>query len=308
MTEDIVADFTGRFFFPRGSDGDATPLTGRVIATKKRVVLVAEDAKETVPLSRVIDINVGTVPPHVKQFFDDTLTIGYKTDEGTQSAVIESRGETVDTFVTILFRCLLNGQKAAVKHPARVGGRVKDSPVVPGKIRLDDHRIEVRSKGGTFGFDVETVMQIDRTNKIGTSDDRVTLVVKHADPDTGKTTTSLIAPAKSQYVNLLARFLRLEYDALREETEDIELSNPEKRVLVGVHATGGDIDFTNMLDGDPAYVTNVLNSVKNKGLIVENGSGISLTATGRIIVSQRIEDVNAGGTLEALEETRANNR
>ncbi|OVE84990.1 CheF family chemotaxis protein [Natronolimnobius baerhuensis] len=307
MTEDVVADFTGRFFFTRGSDGDGTPLTGRVIATKKRLVLVAEDAKETVPLSRVIDINVGTVPTHVKQFFDDTLTIGYKTDEGTQSAVIESRGETVDGFVAILFRCLLNGQKVAVKHPARVGGRVKDSPVVPGKIRLDDHRIEVRSKGGTFGFDVETVMQIDRTNKIG-SNDRVTLVVKHADPDTGKTTTSLIAPAKSQYVNLLARFLRLEYDALREETEDIELSNPEKRVLVGVHATGGDIDFTNMLDGDPAYVTNVLNSVKNKGLIVENGSGISLTATGRIIVSQRIEDVNAGGTLEALEETRANNR
>lgn len=300
MTEDVVADFTGRFFFNRGGGGDGTPLKGRIIATKRRVVLVADDAKETVPLAQVVDVNVGSVPNHVKQFFDDTVTIGYKTDEGTRSAVIESRGETVEQFVSVLFRCLLNGRKVAVKHPARVGGRVKDTAIVPGKIRIDDRRIEVRTKGSEFSFDVETVMQIDRTNKIGERDDRVTLVVKYVETASGLTKTSLIAPTRSQYVNLLARFLRLEFDGLREDVADIELSNPEKRVLVGVHATGGDIDFTNMLDGDPAYVTNVLNTVKNKDLIVEDGSGISLTAKGRIIVSERIEDVNAGGTLDQL--------
>ena len=300
MTEDVVADFTGRFFFNRGGGGDGTPLNGRIIATKKRLVLVAEEAKETIALSTVVDVNVGTVPNHVKRFFDDTITIGYRTDEGTRSAVIESRGETVEKFVSILFRCLLNGQNVAVKHPARVGGRVTDTSIVPGKIRIDDRRIVVRTRDGEFGFDVENVMSIDRANKIGESDDRVTLVVKHVEPDSGLTKTSLIAPTKGQYVNLLARFLRLEFDGLREEIEDVELSNPEQRVLVSVHATGGDIDFTNLLDGDPAYVTNVLNSVKNKDLIVENANGISLTAKGRIIVSERIEDVNAGGTLDQL--------
>lgn len=301
MTEDVVADFTGRFFFNRGGTGGGTPFTGRIITTEKRVVLVTEDEKKTIPLSRVVDVNVGSVPNHVKQFFDDTVTIGYKTDEGTRSAVIESRGESVEEFVSLLFRCLLDGRKAAVRHPARVGGRVKDTSVVPGKIGIDDRRIEVRSKAGTFSFDVETVMEINRTNKIGESDDRVTLVVKHIDRDSGLTQTSLIAPSKSQYVNLLGRFLRLEFDELREEVAELELSNPEKRVLVGVHATGGDIDFTNMLDGDPTYVTNVLNSVQNKGLIVENGNEMSLTAKGRIIVSERIEDVNAGGTLDQLD-------
>ncbi|APW97381.1 fla operon protein [Halobiforma lacisalsi AJ5] len=298
MNEDIVADFTGHFFLGQsgGEDGGSggKPVNGRIIMTKRRVVLASSDGKETIPLSRVVDVNVGSVPNHVKQFFNDTVTIGYRDEEGsTRSAVIESKGEIAEKFVAILFRCLLNGRKVAVKHPARVGGRVKDTPVVPGKLRIKNRRIEVQTKGGNFSFDVERVMSIDRGNKIGESDDRVTLVVKHIDDDSGLTKTSLIAPSKSQYVNLLARFLRLEFDELREEVDDIDLSDPEKRVLVSVHATGGDIDFTNMLDGDPAYVTNVLNSVRNKDLIVESGDEISLTPKGRIIVSERIEDVNA---------------
>lgn len=294
MTEDVVADFTGRFFL--NTDGaQGTPTSGRIIMTKRRLVLATNDDKTTIPLSTVIDVNVGSVPSHVKRFFDDTVTIGYDEDGKTRSAVIESTGETVETFVAILFRCLLNGQTAAVKHPARVGGRVKDTPVVPGNIRIKNRRIEVTTERDTFSFDVETVMRIERANKLGERADRVTLVVKYIDTDTeaGLTKTSLISPPKSQYVNLLGRFLRLEFDELREEVADIDLTNPEKRVLVGVHATGGDIDFTNMLDGDPAYVTNVLNSVQNKELVIENGSSLSLTAKGRIIVSERIEDVNA---------------
>ncbi|EMA32409.1 CheF family chemotaxis protein [Halobiforma nitratireducens] len=296
MNEDIVADFTGRFFLGnRGSGDDGSsgkPVSGRVIMTKRRLVLASGDGKETVPLSRVIDVNVGSVPNHVRQFFNDTVTVGYRDEEGsTRSAVIESKGETAEKFVALLFRCLLNGRRVAVKHPARVGGRVKDTPVVPGKLKIKNRRIEVRTKQDNFSFDVERVMSIDRGNKIGDSDDRVTLVVKYID-DGGLTKTSLIAPSKSQYVNLLARFLRLEFDDLREEVDEIDLSNPEKRVLVSVHATGGEIDFTNMLDGDPAYVTNVLNSVREKDLIVESGDNISLTPKGRIIVSERIEDVN----------------
>ncbi|WP_049922537.1 CheF family chemotaxis protein [Halopiger djelfimassiliensis] len=293
MTEDVVADFTGRFFLNQRGGQSGTPTKGRIIMTKQRLVLATNDGKTTIPLSSVIDINVGTVPNHVKQFFDDTVTIGYDTDEGTRSAVIESNGETVETFVAILFRCLLNGRSVAVKHPGKVGGRVTDTAVRTGTLRIKDRRIEISTDSGTVAFDIETIMGITRSNTLGDRDDRITLVVKYIDPDSGRSKTSLLSPTKGQYVNLLARYLRLEFDELREEIEDIELTNPEKRVLVSVHATGGDIDFTNMLDGDPAYVTNVLNSVQNKELVVENGNGISLTPKGRIVVSQRIEDVNA---------------
>ncbi|MFC6719359.1 CheF family chemotaxis protein [Natrialbaceae archaeon GCM10025810] len=293
MPEDVVADITGRFFLSGDDEdgGSGTPTTGRIIMTKRRLVLATGDGKVTIPLSSVIDVNVSSAPQHVKRFFDDTVTIGYETDGRVRSAVIESAGETVETFVAILFRCLLNGRSVAVKHPARVGGRVRDTPVVEGRLRIKARRIELVTDGETVGIDVEAVMNIDRGNNLGGSS-RTTLVVKHVD-DAGLSTTTLIAPEESRYVNLLARYLRIEYDEVREEVEEIELTNPEKRVLVSVHATGGDIDFTNMLDGDPAYVTNVLNAVRNKDLIVDTPDGVALTPQGRIIVSQRIEDVNA---------------
>ncbi|SDR38309.1 CheF family chemotaxis protein [Natronobacterium texcoconense] len=290
MNEDIVADITGRFFLNRSDDD--RPVKGRIILTKRRFVFASSNEKETIALSKIIDINVGSVPNHVKQFFDDTVTVAYKADGSTQTAIIESKGETVEKLVAILFRCLLNGKKAAIQHPKRVGGRVKNTSIAIGELRLKNQQVAVRTKSQSVSFDVANVMQIDRANKIG-DDDRITLVVKHVDSDTGQTTTTLIAPAKGQHVNLLARYLRLEFDELREEIEEIQLSNPEKRLLVSIHATDGDIDFTNMLDGDAAYVTNVLNSVQRKQLVVENGTDLSLTPRGRIVVSEQIEDVNA---------------
>lgn len=146
MDEDVVADITGRFILSNGGENAGKPVEGRIIMTEKRIVLATGKRKETVPLSKVIDVNVGTVPQHVKRFFGDTATIGYRTDDGTQSAVIESSDEKVETFVAILFRTLLNGQKVAVKHPARVGGRLKDSSVVLGSLHIKNRQVEVRTK------------------------------------------------------------------------------------------------------------------------------------------------------------------
>ena len=159
MTEDIVADFTGRFFLSDGDSGDETPTSGRIIMTKRRLVLASEDGKTTIPLSNVIDVNVGTVPNHVKRFFDDTVTIGYEGPTGVQSVVIEGGGDTLETFVAILFRCLLNGRAVAVKHPARVGGRVRDTPVVQGKLRIKKRSIEVRTKSEPLQIAVGVVHQ-----------------------------------------------------------------------------------------------------------------------------------------------------
>ncbi len=286
MSETVVADFTSQFFVSSGDE--ARPVNGRVIMTRRRLVLASPDDKTTVPLSNVVDVNVGAVPNHVKQFFDKTVTLGFKAPDGVKSVVIEHESETLDTFVAILFRCILNDEKLAIKHPARVGGRVKDSPIVTGELAIKKRSIDIETSAKTVSIDIDSVMNMGRSEQL---EGRPTLVVKWID-DSGLTNTSLLAPAKKQFVNILARFLRLEFDELREELADVELSDPEKRILVAIHATGGQIDLASVLDGDPAYATNVLNSVKNKELAIDNAHGVSLTPKGRIIVSQRIEDVN----------------
>ncbi|MCU4924858.1 CheF family chemotaxis protein [Halobacteria archaeon AArc-dxtr1] len=290
MGEDVVSDITGRFLF--GGRQQSTPVEGRIIATTKRVVLATAEDKRTIPLSAVVDVNVGKVPSHAKQFFQDTVTIGYTTDDELQTAVIESVGQNVEQFLTALFRTLLDDQRVDVKHPARVGGRVKDAAVVPGKLTISPGEIAVKTNSGTLRISIATVMGLDRTQKIGDDTNRVTLSVKHTD-ESGRTQTTLIAPRTSRHVNLLARYLRLEYDEIRSAVDEIDLTDAEKQVLVGIHATNGDLDFATLLDGDSTYVAGVLNSVREKNLVRETGNELGLTPRGRIVVTHRIEDVNA---------------
>ena len=292
MKEEAVADFVGRF--ARNPEGgvQGEPQSCRVVMSKKRLVVAGDgDERITVPLSRVVDVVVGNVPPNLRDLFDATVTVGYKTDEGTvETVLIEGDDSTMSKFQTVLFKCLLNGTKALVKHPAQLGGRVTDSPVRKTKISIESKQVRFKTSGENFTIDITNVIDFERTERAPDGESRPTLVVKHADD--GQVATSLVSPASSRRLNLLGRYLRIEYSELLNEVGQIDLSESEKRVLVTIYATGGDIDFKNVLDGSAAQATNVVNSLREKGLIEEEPTGLSLTSHGQVVVSQRLEDVN----------------
>jgi helix-turn-helix protein len=289
--ESVIADFVGRFAKnPKGGIGDE-PETVRVVLSQKRLVIANDDRRITVPISKIVDIILGKAPPNLRDLFDSTITIGYETDDGTvETALIEADEETIGKFRTVLFKALLNGSKAKIKHPARVGGRVVDSPIRNAKLSISPERVAFRTKGETFRIDITDVIAFDRTERAPDGTSRPTLLVRHTDG--AEVTMSLISPLSPRRLNLLGRFLRIEYGALLSEVEDIELNESEKRLLVTVYATGGDIDFASVLDGNAAKATNVVNSLKEKGLLEESESGISLTSQGQIVVNRRLEDVN----------------
>lgn len=288
--EQAVADFTGRFAEnPKAGVGEE-PESARIVMSKRRLVIAAED-RITVPLSDIVDVVVGNVPPDLRDLFDSTVTIGYRTDNGTvETVLIESGEETLSKFRSVLFRCLLNGAKARIKHPARVGGRVTDEPARNAKLSISPERVGFKTRDGNFAIDITDVIGFDRVDRGLGGSDGPTLQVRHAAD--GQASVSLVSPLSGRQLNLLGRFLRIEYGQLLEEVADIELNEPEKRLLVTVYATGGDIDFASVLDGDAARATNVMNSLRNKGLIEEGPDGASLTSQGQVVVNQRLEDVN----------------
>lgn len=289
MTEKAVADFVGRYVVDPASGMGAEPGDCRVVMSKRRVVVAGED-RVTIPLSAIVDVVVGNVPADLRDLFDDTVTIAYEADGGVRTVLIEASNDTVSRFTDLLFKCLLNGAEGVVRHPAKVGGRVTDVEATPGRLSVDAGCVSVSTPGEDVEIDVESVVDFDRTERAPDGDDRPTLVVMHADDQ--DVVTTLLAPDSRRTVNLLGRYLRIEYGQVRREVEEIELSDPEKRVLVTVYATGGDIDFTQVLDGNAAQATNVLNSLREKGLVDEGESGIALTSRGQVIVTQRLEDVN----------------
>lgn len=288
--ETAVADFVGRFVRNPSSGIGEEPETARVVMSRKRLV-VAGDDRLTVPLSTVVDVIVGNVPQDLRDLFDSTVTVGYKTDDGSvETVLIEASRETMEKFRTVLFKCLLNGSQAKLKHPARVGGRVTDSPVRTAKLSITPDRVGFKTRGGTVVIDITDVIDFERTERAPDGTDRPTLLIRHSDD--GQVTMSLISLSSSRLLNVLGRYLRIEYGQLLSEVADIELTEPETQLLVAVYATGGDLDFSTVLDGDAARATNVVNALRDKELLEETPSGLSLTAHGQVVVNQRIEDVN----------------
>lgn len=290
--EQVVADFVGRFARNPESASHEEPKQGRIVMSQKRLVVAADGERLTIPLSKVVDIVVGNVPPDLRDLFDSTVTIGYKSDEGDtiETVLIEGSDETMSKFQTVAFKSLLNGTKAKIKHPARVGGRVTDKPVQKAKLGIDPERVTFRTKNRNVRINITSVVGFKRTERDPDGTSRPTLLVKHAEG--GQVSTSLIAPLSTRRLNILGRFLRIRYGKLLEEASDIELTESQKQLLVTIYATGGDIDFGSVLGGDAARATNVLNALREKGLISEDEDGISLTSIGQIIVSERIGDVN----------------
>jgi helix-turn-helix protein len=289
--EKPVADFTGRFALEAGNDRRPEPTRGRVVMSRRRLVFVTADQRTTVPLKSVVDVVVGQVPSDMRDLFDDSITIAYKNGSATRTAVVEGGSDTIDRFTTVLFRALMTGRDALVRHPARIGGRVTDATPSPAKMKISDDGVRFRTPDGGFRIDPGQVIDFTRTQRSPDGTERPTLLVQHTDD--GEAVTSLAAPSSARLVNLLGRYLRVEYDALRSNIADIDLTDAEKQVLVGVYATGGEIDFDSLLDGDAARVTRVLNSLGEHGLVDDGPDAVSLTPEGRVVVTERIEDVNA---------------
>ena len=289
--EQAIADFVGRFARNPKSSGNEAPERARIVMSQKRLVIASEEERITIPLSDVVDLVVGNVPADLRDLFDSTVTVGYKSDDGTvETVLIEADEETISKFETVAFKSILDGTKAKIKHPARIGGRVTDEPVRKAKLGIGSEQVTFRTKGGNVRIDVTDVVDFKRTERSPDGTERPTLLVKHAEE--GEGATSLIAPLSKRRLNILGRFLRIRYGKLLEEASDIELTESQKQLLVTIYATGGDIDFGSVLGGDAARATNVLNALREKGLISEDEDGISLTSIGQIIVSERIGDVN----------------
>ncbi|MFC7080003.1 CheF family chemotaxis protein [Halorussus caseinilyticus] len=283
MSEKVIADFVARFSLDTFDSPE--PVKGRIVLSQKRLVLATTDSKTTVPLTDIFDINVGHVPGDLESFFQDTITIAYRDGDSRRVAVVEAGTEEVSRFKTVLFKAELNGSEAKVKHPTRVGGRVTGASFRPAKLKIEPGAVRfVGSESVTVNLNNVTYFQKEKRD-IG-----LVLVVRHAAE--GQAVTSEFAVGSDRKLNLLGRYLRLEYSELAQEVEDVKTSETEMEALVAIYSGARSGDLAGTLGVDSSRVTMLLNDLREKGLIDEGEKGLSLTAQGQLLVSDRIETVN----------------
>jgi helix-turn-helix protein len=292
MSESVIADFVAGFNASTVDRGE--PKNGRVVLSQKRLVLAtkaSDGGKVTIPLSNIFDVAVGHVPEDLGKFFKSTVTIAYKHGDQRHVAAVEADDEKITKFSTVLFKALLNGTPMTVKHPARVGGRVTGEEFRPARLSLKPKAVALKTDGSSFEVDLSTVTDVEQTKREIKGATRQTLSIRHM--KNGQATTTLLATDSNREMSLLGRYLRLEYSDIVEDLDDVELTEDKTELLVAVYSTGDGVSLANVLDAEPSQVTMLLNDLEADGLITTGEGGTDLTPKGRIVVSDRLEDVNA---------------
>ena len=286
MSESAIADFVTTFIPDTATH--AEPVRGRVVMSKRRIVLATSDDTVAIPLSGVFDVKHASAPGDLAKFFEDTVTIAYERDGEKHVAVVEGGGDTVDKFVTLVFKAVLNGATVYAKHPARMGGRVTDQSFESADLFLVPGAVELRGDVGARII-VSTVTHFERLERDVGDSTRALLSVRHMG-DVGAATTEL-ALDSSRRMNLLGRFLRLKYAQLKEDLGDATLTEDEVEALVATYSTGPDVSLAAVLGVDASHLRMLLTDLAEKGF-VEDGEGVELTPLGQAAVSEHIEDVN----------------
>jgi helix-turn-helix protein len=289
MNERVIADFVGRFYLTDMADAD--PVRGRVVMSPKRLVLAGEDRKVTVPTSAMFDIAVGHVPPEMREFFSDSITVAYDEGDGRRMAVVEGDGDTIEKFSDVLFKAQLNGCEVTVDHPAQRGGVVVDSPTRRARLSVDGRTLSFTGPDIDFDLDLATVTDFERETRTIDGKARPALSVQHV-PETTSLLTVVALPSERR-MNILGRYLRLEYSDLVEDLADVSLSDEEVQVLVAIYSAGEGVDPMNVVAVDASRATMVLNRLQEKGLVADGAEGTVLTPKGRVVVNSRLEEVNS---------------
>lgn len=285
-----IADFVGRFALGASKNPDL--LDGRILMNRSQLVLVADqERKVTIALDNVFDVTVGHVPPKFEGFFDDTVTVAYRMNDARRTVVIEGDGDSIERFVGVLLKSLLHGVEIILQHPAKVGGRITDAEFRPAKLAIDSEAVGFVTEDGRITIELPNVTNFEQLQKDVGGRERTVLAVHHFSG--AQTEVTNVVPPSGRVVNILGRHLRFEYNDLRATVADIDLSTTELEALVALYSAGDGIDIAAVLPGEATQINAVTRSLNDKGLIIDDESGTHLTPEGRVVVADRMEQVNA---------------
>ncbi|RDI70754.1 CheF family chemotaxis protein [Halopelagius longus] len=292
--ESIVVDFVANFV--AGGNASFDPVKGRVLMSSRRLILATSRSKTVIPITSVFDIAVGQVPAEVEEFFDYTVMVGYIVDNRRQTTVIGGDRDTIEKFSLLLFRAALNGSKTMVTHPAKVGGRVMDSPKRETGLHLDYESVtfpgndSLGEEDEPFTIDLASVIFFEVIERTVEGEKQLVLSVQHV--ENGQTVTTEISLPSRRKMNVLGRYLRLIYHWIKSDARDVEVSEEGLEVLVGLYSTGPEIDLASLLELDENELEVKLEELFEDDLITDSTTPCELTPQGRFVVNEEIEDVN----------------
>jgi hypothetical protein len=282
--EQRLADARGKFCWARRSgrevnDTDWTP--GRVLLSNRRLVLAGAGGKLTVSLSKVtnvggrFDVNqrVATEPDYLAVHLDQDVLLVVVHEE---------------TFETDLYGALVGRDTLRTRHPAKVGGVVKDADWQDARVKVEPDAVAMATTEGSFveiPYDeVGTVRSAERTVEGSTK--RV-LEVEHADEEGTSVETYFTGEAR-QCAILATVFGQNDGHV----GADVDLDETEQQVVMALYSGVSPFDLPDFLGLDVDRTEELLERLVELQVVeeVRVRREVELNARGRHIAGDAIEN------------------
>lgn len=283
-----LADFQANAILTETFANESIPC--RVLLRRDTVGIVTRDSQRKIPLAAIFDIIVSRIPSDMAEFFDQSILIGYTTDQARRTIILEGEHEKINTFAMLLYQATLAGEQVAVKHPARKGGRMLDTEQTAAQVQLSEDAVRFdRTHGDPFEIALSVITDISQLERTVDGATVPVLSIRHM---AGKQAVTTELSHKSlRKLNILARFLRLRYFQLQEQADSVEVRDEEAEALVALYSGGTPDMLDQMLTLPDQAASELLATLAEKGLIADQETG-ELTSSGQLIVSDRIDDIN----------------
>ncbi len=290
QSEYKIADTKGRFLqaVKKGRRlSDVEWSTGRIILSNKRVILVSNDGKRALPLSKVASLtgryDVNQTVAEVSDYVSVRLQ--------NESVYLISMGDGTETFEFKLFGAMLDQIQVTVKHPAVKGGVIQDGEYERAKLKIntepDTPELNVALESGTLvTIEIDDVGQIDTGKQSVQGTDRPILKVEHTE---GETSVQTYFAGKSHTMAVLESLFN---KGIREAQGSVELSETEKQVLMGLYSGVSPFEIPDFLGMDVEDVEEIYDRLVELDVLeeVRTRREVSLKTRGRNIASEVINE------------------
>ncbi|MFP4530463.1 MAG: CheF family chemotaxis protein [Halodesulfurarchaeum sp.] len=283
-----IADTKGKFLQAvkdgrRLKDADWSP--GRIILSNKRIILVSNDGKRTLPLSKITSLSgrydVNQTVAKVSDYVSIRLA--------NESVILLSVGSDTESFEFKLFGAMLDQQKVQVKHPAVEGGVIQDTSYEQARVKVSDEDRELNvalSSGSFVPIDLDDVGGVEsgKQNVKGTS--RPILKVEHAQD--GTSVQTYFAGESHAMAVLESLFKR----GVEQSQGSVDLSETEKRVLMGLYSGVSPFEIPDFLGMDVDEVEEIFERLIELDILeeVRTRREVTMKTRGRNIASEVINE------------------
>lgn len=283
-----VEDQSGKFLQAvkggrRLKDADWTP--GRIILTNKRLILVSNDGKRNLPLSKITSLSgrydVNQTVASVSDYVSVRLA--------NESVVLLSIGSDTEGFEFSLYGAMLDQEEVQVRHPAVEGGVVQDTTYERARVNVseDDRELNVALSTGSFvPIDLDDVGGVEADSQDVDGTNQPILKVEHALEGTSVQT---YFAGESQAMAVLESLFKRGVD---QASGSVDLSETEKRVLMGLYSGVSPFEIPDFLGMDVDEVEEIFERLIELDVLeeVRVRREVALKTRGRNIASEVINE------------------